>query len=564
MLSELRIRNLGVIAEATIEFAPGLTALTGETGAGKTMVVAGLGQLLGARAEAGVVRHGTQKALVEGRWRLSAAALEEALAAGGELDDEELLTVRQVASSGRSRALIGGAQTPVGVMADLLGGWATIHGQSEQTRLGSLERQREVLDEFAKPADLDRYRRLYAQARAKAAELRSLQEDSLARAREIDLLLFGLNEIEQVKPAPDEDHELAREAARLQAADDLRLLAQQIQTGFSGGDDSYTEPGVLGLLGQARKAGEQLTRLDETAGELTNRINELAFLADDLAADLSSYLADLSADPLRLEAVAERRAALGALTRKYGRDINEVLAWAEQAGQQLERMQGSDDQISLLSGELAQLDQELDELAKRITRARTRAAAKLAKQVQAELSALSMPNARLEFVVTPLDERNPFGADRVELLFAANRGGNLAPLGKVASGGELSRVRLALEVVLAAGSSEHTFVFDEVDSGVGGAVGLEIGRRLKRLAESSQVIVVTHLAQVAAFADRQLVVTKSSNSEVTSSNIVNVAGRARAEELARMMAGLGESSAALDHALDLMKAAGQYQPEITI
>ncbi|MDO4784451.1 MAG: DNA repair protein RecN [Propionibacteriaceae bacterium] len=554
MLGELRIRNLGVIADALVEFSPGLTALTGETGAGKTMIVAGLGQLLGSRADAGVVRRGADKAMVEGRWSLGEAAMERALELGGEADGEELLTVRQVSASGRSRAFVGGAQTPVGVMAGLVGDWATIHGQSEQVRLGSPERQREVLDAYAAPEELAAYRRDFAEYRQVEAELRELREEALARAREIDVLRFGLDEIAAVDPQPGEDAALATEAQRLQAADDLRLLALQAQAALSGGEDAYDEPGAVGLIGQARKLSEQLARLDETALGLSDRVAELSFLANDLAADLSGYLADLPSDPLRLEAVTARRAELAGLTRKYGHDIAGVLAWAEESAERLRHLEGSDERIAELTGRLEELDAALTRSAERISADRARAAGRLADEVRAELAALAMPHARLAFALTPA-ERNAHGTDRVELLFSANPGAAPAPLSKVASGGELSRVRLALEVVLAREADRHTFVFDEVDAGVGGAVGLEIGRRLKRLAERSQVIVVTHLAQVAAFADRHLVVTKSSDGEVTSSDVVEVSGQGRAAELARMMAGLGDSSAALDHAVDLLRVA---------
>lgn len=553
MLSELHIKNLGVIADAVVEFSPKLTALTGETGAGKTMIVAGLGQLLGARATAGVVRDGTDKALVEGRWQLDAAALEKITELGIETDDDELLTTRQVSATGRSRAVVGGGQTPVGAMAELVGQWATIHGQSEQLRLGSTDRQRQILDEFARPAELADYRQTYLKYRSKAAQLRSLKEEALARAREIDLLVFGLDEIASVDPQPGEDSELAQEANRLQAADDLRLLANSTQIALTG--DDYDAPGVVGLLGQARKTAEQLADTDKTASELANRISELSYLANDVAADLSSYLADLPSDPLRLETVTERRAALSGLTRKYGNDIAEVLEWATQSQARLEVLRDSDEQISQLEKQLAEFDHKLTKQAETISQARKQAAADFANQIKTELAALAMPDARLEFVISPLAERDGHGIDKVELLFSANAGASPAPLAKVASGGELSRLRLALEVVLADETNQHTFVFDEVDAGVGGAVGLEIGRRLKRLAKHSQVIVVTHLAQVAAFADRQLVVTKSSDGEVTESDVLVVEGKDRQLELARMMAGLGDSAAALNHAKDLLAAA---------
>lgn len=557
MLTELRITNLGVIAEASIEFSPGLTALTGETGAGKTMVVAGLGQLLGARATAGIVRHGAARAAVEGRWILAPEQQISATELGAEIEEGELLTVRQVGATGRSRVLIGGTQATVGNLSALVGEWATIHGQSEQIRLGTPERQRDLLDAFGRPAELGEYRTEFDRYRALEVELATLVAQAQERAREIDLLEFGLGEIAQVEPIPGEDQDLAAEASRLQSSDELRQLAEDAQLALSGAEDAVESPGGVGLVGSARKLIEQAAELDPTASELAARLIELNLTINDLAADVSSYRDGLPSDPLRLEAVMARRAQLASLTRKYGTNVAEVLDWADQAATRLGELQAGDERIGILRRELEELDARLTVLASGITKTRIASAKRLAAAVTLELAALAMPHARLEFTVTPAPERNAFGADRIELLFAANPGAPLASLAKVASGGELSRVRLALEVVLAGTAPGHTFVFDEVDAGVGGAVGLEIGRRLARLATTSQVIVVTHLAQVAAFADSHLVVTKSSDGEVTASNIQPVSGDARASELARMMAGLGDSAAAQSHAADLLAEAGR-------
>lgn len=557
MLTELRIRNFGVIVASELTFDPGLTVLTGETGAGKTMVVAGLGQLLGARGEAGIVRHGTDRALVEGRWIVGEQTAEAAVDLGAEMDGDELLTSRHITAAGRSRALVGGAQTTVGSMADLLGELATIHGQSDQLRLGSLDRQRDMLDAFADHAHLDRYRDRFAARRAAASELGELTSAALERAREIDVLAFGLDEIAAVNPQPGEDAALTAEFARLQAADDLRLLAEASQAALSGGDDPYEAPGVLGLFAQARKAIEQAAATDPQASGLAERLAEANFVLNDLSADVSSYLADLVADPVRLEVVTGRRAELASLTRKYGHTVDEVLEWSRSASERLTGLQGSDERIAELTERVDALTADLTADAQAITAARTDAAERLAAACEAELAALAMPRARLRFAVSPLADLGPHGADRVELMFAANPGSPLAPLAKVASGGELSRVRLALEVVLASGSSGHTFVFDEVDAGVGGAVGLEIGRRLKRLAGTAQVIVVTHLAQVAAFADRHHVVTKSSDSDVTIADIRALADEERIGELARMMGGIADSDAALAHARDLLAEASR-------
>ncbi len=555
MLTELRLNSLGVVAEAVLPLGPGLTALTGETGAGKTMIVAGLGLLLGARADASLVRNGQDRALVQGRWEVGEIIAEAVEALGGDLDDGvELATLRQVSSQGRSRATVGGAQVPVSTLASLLAELATIHGQSEQVRLSSPERQRELLDAFAAPAALEDYRRDFAEHRRITEELARLEAEAMNRAREIDVLRFGLEEIAAVNPQEGEDEALAAEAVRLADADDLKALAMTARSALSGSEEDLDAPSVLGLVGVARKALETLSEHDPGATELARRITETNYLLTDLAQDVAGYAADLVADPLRQEAVADRRGQLATLTRKYGNDVAEVLEWAERATGRLAELDGADDRIEELRKRAAVLDEALDSAAARISQARKEAAGRLAELASAELTALAMPHARLEFAVTKAP-RGPHGADRIELVFTANPGSVPGPLGKIASGGELSRVRLALEVVLAGQSPGHTFVFDEVDAGVGGAVGLEIGRRLKRLAANGQVIVVTHLAQVAAFADQHFLIAKSSDGQVTTSDVTLLGEEERAAELARMMSGSGESDAGLRHAKELLRIA---------
>lgn len=560
MLTELRISGLGVIDDATLDLGPGFTAVTGETGAGKTMVVSGLGLLSGGKAESRLIRHGATRALVEGRLVADAALAEVAEGVGGQVEEGEVLLTRVLTAS-RSRALVGGAQVTLPGLAEAIGERITIHGQSEQIRLGSAERQREVLDAFGGPALaelLASYRARWAQQRGWATELAELVSQAQARARELALLEFGLGEIEKVDPQPGEDAVLAAEQRRLQAVDDLRLGAREAVVALAGDDEAYAdEPTALGLLGAARKALAGIGGEDPAAADLARRVDEAAFLLSDAAGDLASYAAGLDADPVRLEWIAGRLAELQGLMRKYGDSIDEVLAWGERAAADVGRLTGSDERIAELEGLLAAVRAELADLAGRVSAARTAAASELAGRVEAELAALAMPRARLAFEVTPLAELGPHGGDQVVLVFSANPGSAPAPLAKVASGGELSRVRLALEVVLAHDADGHTFVFDEVDAGVGGAVALEIGRRLARLAEHAQVVVVTHLAQVAAFADRHFVVHKADDGQVTTSGVREVADQERVEELARMMAGLDGTDAALAHAGELLAEASR-------
>jgi len=555
VIEELRITDLGVIREATISLHPGLTVVTGETGAGKTMIVTGIGLLLGARADPRSVRTNADRARVEGRFRVGRPELVgRVLAAGGELDDDELIVARHLTAAGRSRAYVGGTQVPAGICSEITGELIAVHGQSEQLRLVEADRQRELLDRFAGPelgADLLRYQNRYRTRQALAAELDRLSAEAQQRVREIDLLTFGLGEVERVTPEPGEDLALAAEALRLQAADDLRLAAQTALASVAGADD---EPGgALSDVARARRAVEQAADQDPELAELGRRLAEVSYLLADVAADTARYVDGLDAEPDRLEWIAERRSALSGLTRKYGSSVDEVLAWAASAAERLVELEASDDRIATLTDRLGQLDAELAEDAAILSRHRRHGAAGFGAAVVSELAALAMPYARLNFVVSPA-EPGPYGADQVDLQFSANPGSEPRSLAKVASGGELSRVRLALEVVLA-GTGSGTLVFDEVDAGVGGKVAVEIGRRLARLARTTQVVVVTHLAQVAAFADRHYVVVKSDDGEVTTSGVVAVADGDRAAELARMMAGLETTESALAHAGELVELA---------
>ncbi|MFV0406066.1 MAG: DNA repair protein RecN [Propioniciclava sp.] len=558
MLTELRIADLGVIDEAVLDLGPGFTVVTGETGAGKTMVVSGLGLLIGGRADTGLVRVGAGRAVVEGRLSADADLAAAVAEVDGELDADEVLLSRTLTPA-RSRARVGGVQVPLPTLASIVGEKITIHGQSEQVRLGSSDRQRAVLDAFAGPAHLvilERYQQHWQRCRVLQAELSELTGQQRARERELAVLQFGLGEIEKVDPQPGEDAALQAEARRLQAADDLRQAARTSMVALAGDDEAPEDmPSALSLVAAARQALDAVGGTDTELTEVTVRVTELSYVLADVAGELASYLAGLEADPSRLEWIAARLADLQVLTRRYGDTVDDVLAWGERAAVDVARLAGSDDRIAELTDALAVEDAALAELAAELSTARSDAAGRLSAQVEAELEALAMPHARLLVELADLAEPGPHGQDQIAFLFAANPGSSPGPLAKVASGGELSRVRLALEVVLAAGTSGHTFVFDEVDAGVGGAVALEIGRRLARLAQNAQVLVVTHLAQVAAFADRHYVVHKSDDGQVTTSGITEVAAEQRVDELARMMAGLEGTQAARNHAHELIAAA---------
>jgi DNA repair protein RecN (Recombination protein N) len=556
MITELRIVDLGVIKDATIGLHPGLTVVTGETGAGKTMVVSGLGLLLGGRADPRSVRRGSERARVEGRFKIETPELlQRASQAGGELEDDELIVARHVTAAGRSRAYLGGAQVPAGACAELTAELVRIYGQSEQERLTESGRQLQLLDRFAGAAVLEplsRYSDLWSEDRAARAQLAQFRAEAQSRAREIDLLRFGLEEIERIGPNPAEDVALAAEALRLQSADDLRDSAHSAVKALAGPEDEAG--GALAMVYAARKAFESAVSRDAAAAPLGDRLAEASYQLTDLTADLVRYLEGLDSQPGRLEQIAERRAQLSTLTRKYGTTCDEVLQWAAESAVRLTQLEQSDERIATLTERVEELSAELTSLATGIGVGRREAATRFSELVLVELAALAMPHARLSFVIASAD-LGPSGADRVDLMFAANPGNELRSLGRVASGGELSRVRLALEVVLAADREAVTLVFDEIDAGVGGKVAVEVGRRLARLSQHTQVVVVTHLAQVAAFADRHYVVVKADDGQVTTSGVVPVADEDRAVELARMMAGLETTDSALAHAGELVELA---------
>jgi DNA repair protein RecN (Recombination protein N) len=573
VLEEIRIGSLGVIESSTLELGPGLTVITGETGAGKTMLVTALGLLLGGRADTGTVRTGAKAARVEGVVRVDgmpdfAAAVEEV---GGEVEDDRVVLARNVSAEGRSRAYAGGATVPVAVLAELTQPLVAVHGQSDQHRLLAPRAQRDALDRFAgdRVAEpLARYVGLRARLLAAETELAEVSNAARERAREPDLLRFGLDEIAAIEPLPGEDAELAAEEARLGFADTLRAAAERAREALS---SEAGDPDALAAAAEARTSLESVRDHDPEAAELADRLGELTYLLSDLAADVASYASRLETDPTRLASVSERRAALTALTRKYGDTIAEVLAWAEQSATRLLDLDDTDGRIERLREQVATLRTDLATTAAELTTARVGAATTLGEQVSEELTLLAMPDARLTIEVrqhavgaeapgalkvgTRWVRFGSSGVDEVELQLAANTGSPARPIAKGASGGELSRVMLAIEVALAGTSPVPTFVFDEVDAGVGGRSAVEVGRRLAELAKNAQVLVVTHLPQVAAYADRHVVVEKSSDGSVTTSGLTVLDPEARERELSRMFAGMDDSDTALAHARELLETA---------
>jgi DNA repair protein RecN (Recombination protein N) len=628
MLEEVRITGLGVINDALLELSPGFTALTGETGAGKTMVVTGLGLLFGGRADPTRVRPGAQRASVEGRLRTDprgkvAQQVEEA---GGDLDEDgTLVLTRTVSGEGRSRAFAGGRSVPVSLLTYLSDDLVAVHGQSDQQQLLKAGRQRESLDKYAGGVlaeVLADYQRAYGRHRKVLDQLTTLTTQARARAAEARELRAGLEDIEKLNPAAGEEAALRAEEERLANADSLHAAATTAHEALLGdptaGNDAVD---AVTLLGHARRALDAVRRHDTEIDGAATRLSDAAYLVSEVAGELASYIQGIDADPARLAAVQDRRAALARVIRLYGPggvnaridgapvrlgpagtssaaqdgpvqdgtgpggdasaaaeadgaadgesaaepdglfpaeepdDAAYVLEWARLAADRVTELDNDDDRITALTAEEADLAAQVTDLAGRLTRLRAEAGERFAADVTAELTALAMPHARISVALTPLGEPGPHGADDVEIRLASNPGAPALPLHKGASGGELSRVMLAIEVVFAGADPVPTFVFDEVDAGVGGKAAVEIGRRLAKLARLAQVIVVTHLPQVAAFADNHLVVAKSSDGTITSTSVIRLEHEARVRELSRMLAGLEDSEFGQAHAAELLAMA---------
>jgi len=560
VIEEIRIRDLGVIDEAVLPLHPGLTVLTGETGAGKTMVVTGLGLLLGGRGDSGLVRTGSGRTVVEGLVRLpdTHPALARAEEAGADVTDG-LVLVRTVQADGRSRAHVGGRSAPVGLLAELAEHLVAVHGQADQWRLRRTDEHREVLDAFGGPElaeALARYRAVHEELSIVEVELERLRSAAAERARESESLRLGLERIEALDPQPGEDDALRVESERLGHAEELRAAAGEAHTVLAGEDDvAAGASGVLAALGAAAARLSPAAANDPALAELAGRVDELRYLAADVTADLGRYLVDVDVDPARLEHVEQRRAALTELTRLYGPSVDDVLGWAREAAARVVDLEGTGERIGDLEERVLALTTRREETGRTLSGVRRRAAESLGERITGELTHLAMGSATVSVAVEDAGRYTADGRDAVEVRLASGPGAPARTVTRAASGGELSRVMLAIEVATAdAGASVPTFVFDEVDAGVGGRAALDVGSRLAALAAHAQVVVVTHLAQVAVHADRHLVVERSDDGHVTRSMVHEVTGEARVAELARMLGGSG-TDAALEHARDLMARA---------
>lgn len=561
MLTDISIENLGVIHSSSAELSSGLTVLTGETGAGKTMVVTGLRLLAGGRADASRVRSGAEKAFVEGRFSTPsprvAALVEEA---GGHADENgEYIATRAVSANGRSKAYLGGRSVPAATLSEFAAEIITVHGQNDQLRLLAPDQQLAALDrsdEKIAPL-LKTYSEAFRQWRALVKDFKTRSQSRRELAQEVDRLQFAINEIDSIAPESGEDEELLRTIKRLQDVDELSTAATTALSAIdgpeaAGGGGAFDAESASELLGQAEAAlssseDAELAALGQRLGEITSQLG-------DIASELGSFLNTLPADASQLEASLLRQQELKSLTRKYAPSVDEVIAWRNDAEQRLASIDTSSEALEALKKRVMAAEETMVGHAEKLTAARKAAAVKLGEAVTEELHGLAMPKARIEVEVRSA-KYSKTGADEVELLLAPNASAPGKPLASAASGGELSRVMLGLEVILSANSSDTTLVFDEVDAGVGGRAAVEIGRRLARLATHNQVIVVTHLPQVAAYADTHLHVAKDVTDESVTSGVLTLSNEQRVEELARMLAGLDDTETGRAHAQELFQRA---------
>jgi DNA repair protein RecN (Recombination protein N) len=571
MLEELSIRGLGVIEDATVPLSSGLTVLTGETGAGKTMVLTALGLLLGQKADAAKVREGDERTSVEAVFGgLPADAVARIDEAGGEVEDGTVVVARVVTPQ-RSRALIGGRTVPAGVLADVGARLVAIHGQDDQVHLRRPSAQRDAVDRYAGQSHLDRvarHRAGWAELRELRSRLQALTADAARAADRVAWVVRGVSAVEGLAPLPGEDESLRAFIDRAQNVEDLRTAAATAASALSG-DTATTEydASVAALLATARKALAAPSVDDPTLAALGAELDGLATGVDAVAHELAVYLDQLDADPDELERALDRRGALRDARRTWcdadpsaPTDLATVtdhadalLVWLDAA--RAERDRGdADEQLAQLRTQLDTAEQQLTVLARSIRKGRRAAATQLQQRVTAEFDELGMAGAAL---VVTVDDAEPdaFGADAVTFALQARPESPPVPIDKGASGGEMSRIMLGLEVVLAASDPVGTFVFDEVDAGVGGRAATEVGARLAMLARTAQVIVVTHLPQVAAFADHHIVVERSTGADVVASDVRELDDQARVVELARMLSGMADSELGRAHADELLSAA---------
>ena len=568
-LEEISIRNLGIIDSSSLELSKGLNVLTGETGAGKTMILTALSLLLGAKSESALVRHGSERLLTSATFSIPNSIKPLIEERGGLVEEGSLILTRSVAADGKSKATASGATVNASILAEITEPLIAIHGQSANSQIVKSSRQRELLDLFGGKdiaVSLDRYLISYSAYNEMKAKLKSLVANATARDSQIAELETLTKQWATLKPTRDEFAAVEDEIRKLASVEDLRIAASGASAAI--GDE---DGGVLTVLGQARKFLEAAKGKDQSLDEISSTVAESFYLIDDAYAALISYLASLEADPSRLDYLQERKAALVAFVKKWGgsgsvdEEMAEIALRVKSAKETIADLQGGEERITQMEAELNSIKNTLLADAQSLTAERAKAAKKLSEQVTIEITGLSMPHTRFYANVVAPDYAGALkeadftvnGCDEITMSIQAHKDGPQVALGKGASGGEMSRIMLALEVVIAASAPVGTYIFDEVDAGVGGKAAIEVGRRLHALSQHAQVIVVTHLPQVAAWADRHFVVAKDSDGQIVQSGVRQLDEKARVAEIARMLAGLDESVSAQEHAAELLAMRGR-------
>jgi len=567
-LEEISIRNLGIIDTSSLELSKGLNVLTGETGAGKTMILTALSLLLGAKSDSSLVRHGSERLVTSATFSIPQSLIAQIHDLGGLVEDGSLILTRSVSSDGKSKATASGATVNASTLGEITEPLIAIHGQSANTQIVKSVRQRELLDLFAGTnlqTVLAEYQEIFNTFNEMKAKLKALVTNASARDSQIADLELLTKQWSTLKPTRNEFAAVDDEIRKLASVEDLRIAASGA-SGAIGEEDA----GVLTVLGQARKYLEAAKGKDQALDEIATNVAESFFLIDDAQAALVSYLSSLEADPSRLDYLQERKSALVAFVKKWGGsgsvddEMAEIAIRVKSAKEMIADLNGGQDRIAELESEIKVVKGKLLASAKKVSAARAAAARKLSDGVSAEIAGLSMPHTRFYADVLSPDYEGSLkesdftitGCDEILMSIQAHKDGPKVALGKGASGGEMSRIMLALEVVIAASAPVGTYIFDEVDAGVGGKAAIEVGRRLHALSEHAQVIVVTHLPQVAAWADRHFVVAKDSDGQIVQSGVSQLDEQARVTEIARMLAGLDESVSAQEHAAELLAMRG--------
>ena len=556
-LEEISIRSLGVIESSNIQFKPGLTVLTGETGAGKTMVLTALGLVLGSKSDSDLVRAGQERAVVTGRFSVPLQIQDEILASGGEVEDDCVVITRTLSSQGKSRVLVGSAVSSAATVSSFAQSLVEIHAQSSSSKLMKPAVSRELLDRYG-GIDLTQYQEIFTQYQEISLRIEELKNQLLQRDKEIDLLTEFAQEFSKLSPVSGELVKIENEIAKLGSVEQLNQVVSSALNLLEDEDLS-----ALNLLQQMRKSLDSVAGKDRDLDQITERFNESLLNLQDIGSDLTSYLSSLEADPSRFAQLQDRKSALSSLLKRYGKGSDKDLAFEELiadgvgAKQKLADLSGGSDRITELEKQKLDIFSKMKISAVKLANDRKINAEKLSKLVTSEIRNLSMPNSQFVISQSTLDSDKPgsytaYGLDEIAILFAAHTGATPLPLSKVASGGELSRVMLALEVVIAEAEPIGTYIFDEVDAGVGGKAAVEIGRRLAKLSKSAQVIVITHLPQVAVWADNHLVVKKSESGSVTQSDVKEMSADERKVEIARMLSGQEDSQTAQEHASELL------------